>query len=336
MKPVGRVQNKCVILGAGSVGSVVGGLIAMGGKNAELIGRKAHVDAINSDGLVLETHEGENRVKSGLAAAEAPRAELGPVAMVVLAVKSFDTESALKELEPIVAPETVIVSLQNGVENEEKIARAFPGNTIIGGIISGHFELKGPGRVEWVGDGGCLAGGIFHGDQARAEEAWTLFFGGLAMQSVFVPGSDACLRIKWSKLVLNVAFNAINALTGFGPKDIVTSPEWGSMAMDAMRETFKVMRGLGFEPLDLPGYPVTMFEKLLGQAPERAQKNLAKVFSSGSSHEVKSSMRQDVLNKRPSTEIDEINGVVSRRGAQISLDTPANDAIRERFQASFR
>ncbi len=314
--------RRILVMGAGAVGSLLGGLLALGGHEACLVGRQAHVDAVNADGLRITLGGGGRTVRDRLRAvtdiAEAP----GPFDLVVLCVKSFDTDEALAALQPVVGPETAILSLQNGTGNEAKICAALPENPVLGGAICAYLEFTGPGQVAWSDDRGGMVAGCAGGDARKAEAVWRNILPATGMETAFVSSS---VSVKWSKLMLNVAFNALNAVTGLPTAEILAHPEYGTLAARALREGFAVMRARGVDPVDLPGYPVTRMARLC-RLPAWIVRPVLARLTAGQTKTV-SSMAQDFARKRRTTEIDDINGAVVRAGRAANVATPANEEL---------
>lgn len=324
-------EKKVVVLGAGAVGSAVGGLLAQGGCPTILIGRKAHVEAVNGKGLKLSLGGGERFITDHLRAVETPEEALvagGQPDLLIVAVKSFDTVSALTQARDLIGPQTVILSLQNGVGNEPRISAAFPHNTVLGGAICAYLDFAAPGEVVWSDDRGGLAVGYFSGDRSRAEDAAKL----LRASGMMVVSCPDAARVKWSKLLLNTAFNALNASTGLSTSEILAHPEYGTLAVRALREGFAVMRAQGIAPLDLPGYQVGKLGLLCKLPCVAARTVLAKVTAK--EKKTVSSMRQDVARGRGQTEVAEINGAIVAAGRRAQIPTPANEELCRRMETA--
>lgn len=350
-----------VVLGAGGVGSAVGALMALGGRPVVLVARPAHAEAVERDGLDLVLDGGVRRIGRPLRAVVRPEDAPRNPALVIVAVKSYDTPAALDDLAGIVGPNTVLCSLQNGLGNEAWIARAFADHALIAGAIGAYVSFEGPGRVAWADDKGGLLGACAHGDADRAEAVWRHFLPatGMACRWIAPPRAAAggaadvshafdrpferageafwtpspAASVKWSKLLLNVGFNAANAITGWPVGRILRDPALGRRAAAALKETCRVMRRLGVEAIDPPGYRVRALMRV-SRGPTEAVRRLM-VLGMGREAGGASSMRQDLTRPRPSstaaagprrTELDEINGEVVRAGQFVGVPTPANQA----------
>ena len=206
------------VIGAGAVGCYYGGLLLKAGHDVTFIGRQAHVDAINAHGLLLDT----STFKGHLPAKAATDADaLAPPDLVLVCVKSADTEQAGRSLAGRLRPETSVLSLQNGVDNAPRLA-AVTGHAVIPVVVYVGSEMAGPGHVRHHG-GGDLAIGASAASEALAQT--------LQAAGIRTTISDDIDVTLWSKLIINCAFNALSAVAdiSYGPmlevegtRDVVT------------------------------------------------------------------------------------------------------------------
>ncbi len=316
---------RVLVLGAGAVGSAVGGLLALAGREVTLLARPAHATAVTQTGLLLKVGEGERRVRRNLTAVADPEAALarGPYDLVILAVKSYATPAALADLARLADRDTVILCLQNGLTGEERLVEAFPRHTILAGAICAYLDFVGPGVVWWRDDRGGLTAAIQAGDGGLGVSVWRKVFPPLGMAAEFLTAPDAARSVKWSKLMLNLAFNALNGLTGLSAGEILAHPRHGSLAVTALREGFAVMQREGIRPVDLPGYPVRRMAQAC-RLPLPLARRLLAWGASGSG--ARSSLAQD-LARGGATEIETLNGAVVAAGERLGLPTPANSEL---------
>lgn len=313
-----------VIMGAGAVGSAVGGLLAWGGHAVTLVGRQSHVEAIRKDGLSFGQGGTTVRLRQNITAVSSPSEIPSPPHLILLCVKSFDTEAALAELAPALTPETVLLSLQNGIRNEARVRSACPAQPILAGAICAYLHLDGPGVVTMPSDKGGIALGPFDAPSAAALATTAALLRDTGLQ-IFTTDNGA--SVKWSKLMLNGGFNAINALTGLGTSAILSHPDLGPLAVKTFAECREVMAAQGIPPMDLPGYPVTRLARAM-RLPTFLGRRLVAWFTRREATGT-SSMAQDLARARLQTEIDEINGAVVRAGEAHGLATPANRHLQE-------
>src|SRR5262245_61674412 len=191
--PVERIA----VVGAGAVGCYFGGMLARAGVPVMLIGRAYHVEAINRDGLFLERSDFQEHIRlQADTRVEAVRA----AAIVLLCVKTTDTETAAAEIAPHLGKSSLLVSFQNGVDNVERIKRA-TGIDAIPAVVYVAAAMSGPGRVKHAG-----RGDIVIGDAPRLAKV-------LGDARIPVRISNNLAGELWTKLVMNCAYNAISALT---------------------------------------------------------------------------------------------------------------------------
>ena len=281
------------VIGAGAVGCYYGGLLLRAGHDVTFIGRQPHVDAINAHGLLLDTKSFRGHLP---AKAATDATALASPDLVLVCVKSADTEHAGRSLAGRLRPETSVLSLQNGVDNAQRL-HAVTGHAVISAVVYVGSEMAGPGHVRHHG-GGDLAIGASPASVALAQT--------LEAAGVHTTIADDIEVTLWSKLVINCAFNALSAVAdiSYGPmlevegtKDVVTR---------AVQEAISVARACG----------VAMPDDLLA--------NILNIPTMMPAQ--KSSTAQDLARGKPS-EIDFLNGHVVRKGAELGIPTPTNHAL---------
>lgn len=295
-------MNIC-ILGAGALGCAIGGALAEAGADVTLVNRSpAHVAAINAHGLTLVTPDGE-RVVAVRAATSC--AGLGEADVVVVLVKSFDTRSAMEGARSIVGPDTVVLSLQNGLGHEVILAeivgpeRVMAGKTYVGGV------MLGPGRILSGVTGKRTVIGELDGTVTPRVQRIADVFNRAGLRTEV---SDNILGTAWDKLLINVATGALSGITGLVYGELYAIPAVRDTALAAVAEAMAVARAGGVR--------LSMHEPV--EAWDRAAAGLPFAF--------KTSMLQS-LEKGSITEIDFINGAVVRAGARVGVPTPVNAAL---------
>jgi 2-dehydropantoate 2-reductase len=294
---------KIYFLGAGALGCAIGGTLAAGGSDVTLIDPfEAHVNAINQHGLRIK--EGDNERLVRVKAATGSRGLAPPDLMIVL-VKSFHTEEAIKAALPIVGEHTAVMSLQNGMGHEEILAgvvgasHVLAGKTYVGGVLlgPGHVIAGTSGKLTDMGE---LDGSISERALAIAAE----------FERAGLPAavSDNIVGKMWDKLLINVSTGALSAITGltYGPLYELTEME--ATALAAVAEAMAVARAAG--------------ARLSVKTPREAWL----MASEGLPHEFKTSMLQS-LEKGSITEVDFINGAVVRGGRRHGVPTPVNETL---------
>jgi 2-dehydropantoate 2-reductase len=276
-----------MIMGAGAIGSLFGGLLADAGYDAVLVGRKEHVDAIRDRGLRIS---GLTEKVIDVKAATEPI----PARTVLLTVKSYDTEEAMRSV-PL-RSETVIVSIQNGLNNVERIESIVGAARTIGGVTSHGSLFISPGHIRHTGTGDTIIGGR---DRERAMEVAEMF----NHASIRTMVRENIMDEIWKKLIVNVGINAPTALTGIKNGMLLeTNVEW--VMVKAVEEAISVARRMR-----------------MGYASVEDVRIVAKMTA-----ENKSSMLQDVRRGKR-TEIDAINGEIVRIGEELGIPTPVNRTL---------
>ena len=292
-------------MGAGGVGSYFGGMLARAGIDVTLIGRPAHVEAIQRGGLLLDTASLRERVQIG--ASTDPDAVAG-AGFVLFCVKTTDTETASRSLVPHLAPEAIVVSLQNGVDNVERI-RAASGIEALPAVVYIAVALPEPGHVKHFARGELAIGELSargHTTQVGTERC-------RRVAELFASAKIPC-RISsnieadlWSKFVFNCAGNAVAA---------IAQTTYGAAARE--RHTREVMGRLIEETVAVA--------RVSGvRLPETDFVQTGLKFLEGMTMATSSTAHDIARGKR--TEIDSLNGLVVERGAELGIPTPVNLAV---------
>lgn len=281
-----------LVFGAGSLGSLLGGLLART-HDVTLVGRDPHVAAIEADGL---------RVSGAIETTVHPNARVDPpesTDLAVVCVKTFDTEAAAGALAD--CDIDVCLSVQNGLGNEQVLADRVEATVLAGTCTYGALR-PGPGRVECTGVGRIALGPREGGESATADRVGEAFEAGGLTTTV---ASDMPRRL-WEKLAVNAGINATTALARL-ENGALRSGDGREIAATAARETAAVAAAEGVSLSE------TEAEGALARVAEATAENT-------------SSMHQDVLATRR-TEVDAINGYVERRGEAHGIETPVNATL---------
>ena len=294
---------KICILGAGALGCAIGGVLTEGGSEVHLINRtQAHVDAMNAGGLKLRDGDLDRTVKVH---AWTDCQGIGPADLVVVLVKSFHTRAAIEGAAPVIGPDTLVLSLQNGLGHEDILAdvvgreRVLAGKTYVGGVMlaPGHVSAGTRGKHTYIGE---LDGTISERVRAIAEE-----FNRAGLDTTV---SDNIMGTMWDKLLVNVATGALSGITHLPYGELYAVPEVRDCALAAVAEAIAVARASGVK--------LSISDPL--EAWNKAAEGLPANF--------KTSMLQS-LEKGSVTEIDFINGSVVRWGAKCKVPTPVNQSL---------
>jgi len=300
-----RTFRKVAVVGAGAVGSFFGAMLARAGHAVVLVARPAHVQAIERDGLRLEM---AGRVESIRVEASVDLAAVRGADLVLFCVKSTDTESVAAALVPHLDDQALVLSLQNGVENAAIIARHVA-SPVVPAVVYVATSMGGPGVVRHHGRGDLVIGALQ--PRAPGDEASPAHLQGLLD---FFASADVPVRISadvmaelWAKLMVNCAYNAISGLAQASYAQLAALPEVRELQRAVVGEVVALAAAEGVG-LPLSSSLETM-ERIAAAMPAQL-----------------SSTAQDMARRKPS-EIDHLNGFVVRRGRELGVATPANQAL---------
>lgn len=284
---------KTAVMGAGAVGCFYGGMLARAGQQAVLIGRPSHVEAIRRDGLLMDTQTFREHVRIE---ARTDAAGIAGADLVLCCVKSTDTLQAAGEMAPHLAPGAILLSLQNGYDNAQRLQEAL-GRPVHPAVVYVATEMAGPGHLRHHGRGELVIGPFPGSDKVVA-----LF----ATAGVPVQVSDNVAGALWAKLVINCVYNALSAITQLPYGRIAPGEGIAGVMEDIVAECLAVARADGVEvPGDIRAAVAAISRSMATQI---------------------SSTAHDVARGKKS-EIDQINGYVMRRGAALGIATPVNRVL---------
>ena len=295
-----REWPRIAVVGAGAVGGYFGGMFARAGAPTVFIGRKHFADAVNSNGLVLDKLHGQERIT---VRAKVEMSAVEDCSLILFCVKANDTSATAKEMAPFVRSGATLVCLQNGVDNADKIRAAAANTIVVPAVVYVAVSVPESGRVKHLARGDLIIGS----SSGSATE----------LANVFIRAGIPC-RISdniegelWLKLLRNCALNAISALGHVRYGQIVQSDDAKKLMEQIVDEVLAVARAAG---VVLAG--VHNRQSGMAAAMELAMQ-MADAFSSTA---------QDLNRGRP-TEIDALNGYISRRAAQLGIPVPVNHTL---------
>jgi 2-dehydropantoate 2-reductase len=294
---------RVAVVGAGAVGGYFGGMLARAGAQVTLIGRPVHVDVWSRDGLFIDSVNFQETVA---VAASTDVAACRNADLVLFSVKTLDTEESARQLAAHVRADTLVVSLQNGVDNVPRM-RAAAGLDPIAAAVYVGSSMSAPGRVKHVVRGDLILGDM-PGRQGPPRQASLARISGW-FEAAGVPcrvSSDVEVDL-WTKFLTNVALNAMSALVRCTYGEIVAIPESRETVRQLVNECVAVARAGDVR------LPQVDFVQMVWSFAEK----VGKTYSSTS---------QD-FDRCKRTEIDALNGFVVRRGAELKVPTPVNQSL---------
>lgn len=293
---------KVAVVGAGGIGSVFGGRLAAAGHPVWLVHRRPEVaEAIeHQHGLRLTTTTDDGLIP--LHATTDP-GTIGPVDLVLVATKSYDTPAAAQAARPLVSAHTLVLTVQNGLGNVETIGEVLGAERCLLGMTYLGAAVRGPGHAQLAAAGPTFVGEPSGGLSDRAVDLACTF----SAADIPTEATGRLWDMVWGKLLINASLNAVCALTGAGGEGALRSPASSELLGLVAEETARVAAGVGVQlPYDDPAERVRQHCRDVGAA--------------------KPSMLQDMERGRR-TEIDVINGAVVREGLRLGIPTPYNQAL---------
>lgn len=291
---------KTVIMGAGAMGSLFGGLLALSGEDVYLVTpRKDHIDVICSRGLNIDER---GKTQTILVNATTDVTSLGKADIVLFFVKTYQTERAVSDALVLEKEDTTFLTLQNGLGNEEVICKQVDRRKVILGVTNHGATLLGPGHIRHAGWGKTYIGELDGRVTERTNQIALMF----QKAGILTHVSSQIYDLIWEKLLVNVGINALTALTGLKNGQLLDYTETLRLMEALVSEAAEVARRKGIR---IEGNPI---EKVKAVA-EATRGN-------------RSSMGQDLDYKRR-TEIDAINGAIVREAENLGISVPYNQMI---------
>jgi 2-dehydropantoate 2-reductase len=288
------IPLKIAVMGAGAVGCYYGGMLARAGHDVTLIARPGHVQAVQSHGLRMETQTFDESVRLH---ASADASAVQGASVVLFCVKSTDTETAGALIQPHLAADALVLCLQNGVDNADRLRTVLAGTSVAAAVVYVATDMAGPGHVRHKGRGELVI-----------EPSST---GNVVAQALVAAGvpteiSDNVRGALWLKLILNCAYNAVSAICQRPYGETVASAGITEVMRDVVNECLAVAQAEGVQ---VPGDVHATVARLAPAMPSQS-----------------SSTAQD-LARGKRTEIDHLNGLIVRRGEALGIATPANRVL---------
>lgn len=281
---------KVAVMGAGAVGCYFAGMLARAGHTVALIGRPQHVEAFNTIGLRLQAKTFDETI--AVSASTDPAIAAG-ADLVLFCVKSPDTETAGAQLRPHLGADTLVLSLQNGTDNADRLRGVIP-QPVAAAVVYVATEMAGPGHVRHHGRGEL----VIEPSARSAEAAAALIAAGVPTEI-----SDNVRGALWLKLIINCAYNALSAVTQLPYGKLVE----GVGIREVMRHLVAECRAVAdAEGVTLTGDVDVAVQRIIETMPTQF-----------------SSTAQDLARGKPS-EIDHLNGFIVRRGQALGVPTPVN------------
>lgn len=292
---------KIAIVGSGGVGGYFGGLLARDGHEVAFIARGEHLRALRDNGLKVRSVHGDFNIRHVLTTDKPP--EIGAVDLMLCAVKTYDIAPIVEFIQPLLGPQTAILTLQNGVETPDRLAQHF-GPAVLGGAVWIVSAVAEPGVIDQQSQYRRIVLGELDGrDTARLHAIHQA----LEQCGATVEITNNIRKVLWTKLLFIASFSGITSMTRAPAGPLMTCADLRRLLERAMREVEAVARATG---IDLDSDVV--------------EQNMA--FCDHLAPETTSSMQRDVIAGRR-LEYDAINGAIVRAGKETGIQTPIHEFI---------
>ncbi len=299
------MSNHVVVLGAGAMGSLFGGLVAEGGLDVTLVDPwQEHIDAVKKDGLKMVGYGGDRYIPVG---ATTDPASIESADIVFVQCKANFNAAAAESVRHLFAAggETVAISFQNGLGNEEQLAEYFGKDRVLGGLTAQGASIESPGVVRNHAELPSYIGEMSGGLSDRTRTIADLLSGA----NLPTEASENIRLDIWRKLMANIAISAVSGITGLNIGEIFNNHFGDDVSYAALDEAIAVAKAVG---TDL--------------SPDDAREILGKIAGPNGTPQNKSSLRVDIENERPS-EIDYINGAVVKLAKEHNIAVPVNETL---------
>ena len=317
MKPL-RVLS----IGAGAIGTYIGGSLALQGHEIVFVERPQVVDELESRGLKLTLQDGDHHIPDPQVVASLQDAlSLGDFDVALFALKSYDTPEFLQGLPTAISTLPPFLCLSNGVANEPALADALGPGNVIAGTVTTAVGRRAAGDIicERLRGIGVAAG-------HPLSERLTAALDGAGLQAQLFPNAAG---MKWSKMLTNLIANATSAILDLPPVDIFANPDLYRIEIEQLRETLAVMQSQNIKIADLPGTPVRLLAFAVRYLPLAISRPFLKKAVGGGRGAKMPSFHIDLHHGRGKSEVDYLNGAVVRVGKESGVPTPVNQILNE-------
>jgi 2-dehydropantoate 2-reductase len=291
---------RIAVMGTGGIGGYLGGRLAAAGEDVAFLARGAHLEALRRDGLRLESPFGDLHLPR-VPATDNP-AEIGPVDLVLFAVKLYDSETAAASLTPLIGPQTRVLTLQNGIDSLDILARFVPAEQLVGGAIYVTASITRPGVISVPGGSRRVVVGQASDPVVQALRDACGRGTGIEMETV-----ANVAPVLWEKFVILCAFAGATALMRAGIGAILADPE-ARLFIEQLRDEGLAVAAASGEPI-----------------PEEHHRRFMALWRS-LPPEARSSMATDLSRGKP-LELEWLSGRMHALGLQLGVPTPAHTAV---------
>ncbi len=310
---------KIAVIGAGAIGSVIGGLLSKAGEDVTLIGRKLHVAAINQNGLILDGESGKTVIQ--VKAAE--NLDFKPD-LALLTVKTQDVESSVRNVQLFLS-DALLVTMQNGVQSDDIVAGLLGKENIISSVVTFNGEFLESGKALYsspLSKTVLLIGEPFGAKGNRLQSLSVLFNKALPTDI-----SEDIRGAHWTKLLWNL-ITAVPAVTGLSYQEGNHYPQIRELNINLMKEGLEVIKLAGIKTVPVPGFPLSLMETMAKMPLPESSSMMKNIIESAGELPALGSILQSIKRGK-STEVDYTNGEIVNLGKKLGIPTPVNSLMVE-------
>lgn len=314
---------KILCFGAGAIGSYIAGSLALIGNPLAYVELPANIETLKKNGVWIEDVDGKKHHLTrfdAFGSAEEAFANR-EYDLIILAVKGFNTDDVIRQLQLYDGNIPPVLSLQNGVENEEKLTAAFGEEKVIPCSVCTAISRGEAGTIKVAKLRGI---GIADTNEISAELVRECDEAGLKPKLM----KDGT-AMKWSKMISNLLSNAASAIFNMTPAEVYANPVSFDLEIRQLRETLAVMKALNIPAVNIPGVPVSLLSFAVKHLPSFITRPVLTKAVGGGRGSKMPSFYIDLQAGRKESEVIFLNGAVSRKGHALGVPTPVNDAYTE-------
>jgi 2-dehydropantoate 2-reductase len=324
-----EIKMRFLFFGVGAIGTYIGGSLALSGQDVIFLERPEVAAAVRSRGLRLNLLGVEHSLKDVTIVNDiADALKTGPFDVAVQAVKSYDTDGLLESLIPFRASLPPVLCLQNGVENELKLAKALGEDKVIPGTVTTAIGRRDAGDILLE-----KLRGMGLADESGQYDALLTALQNANLKALRFRHASS---MKWSKMLTNIIANASSAILQMTPGDIFAHPGLYRLEIEMMRETLQVMAANRIAVTNLPGTPVTALAWAVKNLPLGVSRPILGRQVAGGRGAKMPSFYLDLTSGRGKSEVEYLNGAVVRYGEKAGVATPVNRVLNETLMALTR
>jgi len=308
--------KRFLILGAGAIGSYLGGSLALNGHKVIFLEREKDIPFLQNQGIIMEIKGKNTTVSSATFTSSLDQALTKKPDLIILAIKTYHLDAILPDFLTVKEDLPPLLCLQNGVDSENRLAHSLGSGLVIPGTVTSAVECPSKGNIIVS----KLRGMGIAGDHSLARELVSNFQDAGIDCKYFQNPAD----MKWSKLLTNLLGNASSAILDLSPAQIYSNPVLYRVELDQVREALNVMKVQGIKAVNLPGVPVKILAAIIKYLPNKlSQPVLSRMIGSGRGEKMPS-FHIDLYSGKKESEVNQLNGAVIRAGENSHIPTPVN------------